>query len=174
MVKAGRPGGGGGGMVSGMSPRVRHRECAPTDWPVRTREGRCWPGSRECTTDGTRRPHGLLRVWRPVGGGGVDPRSLCESRPVIMADTPPPPRNERWRDANRRCQRQTIRCRGLVPTPPPPGGPSLGLPLPPDPPPRSPWSPQHTQQASPPPYPPPPPRPPPFCAGRTYCSPPLG
>ena len=32
----------------------------------------------------------------------------------------PPPQNERWREADRRRQRPTIRSRGLVPTPPPP------------------------------------------------------
>ena len=49
--------------------------------------------------------------------------------PAVPPIPPPPPpntfgptegQNEQWREANRRRQRQTIRYRGLVPTPPPP------------------------------------------------------
>ena len=59
-------------------------------------------------------------VWCARSTVGPTPQVLGRQQPL-----PPPPfrptegQNEQWQEANRRRQRQTIRYRGLVPTPPP-------------------------------------------------------
>ena len=64
------------------------------------------------------------------GGGGSPPPPNRTSHPGAPLTQPTfgptEGQNEQWREANRRHQRQTIRYRGLVPTPPPPPPPTWG------------------------------------------------
>ena len=80
-------------------------------WGVR-KFARKWPKSRSLTEE---RP-----FQDPTLPGALGALTTPLPTPNQNRFRPTEGQNEQWREANRRRQRQTIRYRGLVPTPPPP------------------------------------------------------
>ena len=120
----------------GRPGRTHCRPCVSQATRNDTRRTRSQPDARAAVH--TRHMHKMMGV-DCIGAGGcfVGLVGSEANRKFEDLKAPPPPahnqntfrptegQNEQWREANRRRQRQTIRYRGLVPTPPPPAPPGV-------------------------------------------------